>query len=90
MVNTAQQIGGAIGTAVFSSLATLTVTRYLGAHGAGHTSAATIAGYHVVFWVAAAVFLAAAVTAALLFRNGPLRRAGQGVSAALLEERLGS
>jgi hypothetical protein len=33
---------------------------------------ATLAGYHLVFWVAAAVFLASAILAALMFRSGPL------------------
>jgi EmrB/QacA subfamily drug resistance transporter len=72
MVNTSQQIGGAIGTAVFSSLATLAATSYLTAHGASHVAAATITSYHLVFWVAAAIFAAAAVIAALLFRSGPI------------------
>jgi EmrB/QacA subfamily drug resistance transporter len=77
MVNTAQQIGGSIGTAVFSSLTATAITDYLKAHAT--TSArpatiadATIAGYHLVFWVAAAVFLGSAVLAALMFRSGPL------------------
>ncbi|WP_163508173.1 DHA2 family efflux MFS transporter permease subunit [Fodinicola acaciae] len=62
MVNTAQQIGGSVGTAVFSSLATT-------------FAGATLASYHVVFWTAAGVFAATAVLAALLFRNGPLQPA---------------
>ena len=77
MVNTSQQIGGSIGTAVFSSLAALATARYLTAHGTSHGAAATIAGYHLVFWIAAAVFAAAALTAALLFRNGPIRVADE-------------
>ena len=77
MVNTAQQIGGSIGTAVFSSLTTTAITGYLSVHAATATQPATIAeatlaGYHLVFWVAAAVFLASAVLAALLFPSGAL------------------
>ena len=77
MVNTTQQIGGSIGTAAFSSLAATAVTSYLRAHAATATQLATItngtmAGYRLVFWIAAAVFLAGAVLAALLFRRGPL------------------
>jgi EmrB/QacA subfamily drug resistance transporter len=53
LVTTAQQIGGSIGTAVFSSLA-------------------AIGGYHLVFAVAAIVFLGSAVVAATVFRSGPL------------------
>ncbi|MFD2470046.1 MFS transporter [Amycolatopsis silviterrae] len=71
MVTTAQQIGGSIGTAVFSSLATSAIAGYLAAH-PGAAAEATFAGYHLVFWIAAAVFLGSAVLAALLFRSGPL------------------
>ena len=77
MVNTAQQIGGSIGTAVFSSLAASAITSYLHAHAATAAQAATvidatISGYHQVFWIAAAVFAGTAVLAAALFRSGPL------------------
>jgi predicted MFS family arabinose efflux permease len=71
LVTTAQQIGGSIGTAVFSSLATTAIAQYLSAQPAAN-AAATLAGYHLVFWIAAAVFLGSAVLAALLFRSGPL------------------
>ena len=77
LVNTAQQIGGSIGTAVFSSLAATAITNYLHAHAATATRAATVtdatlSGYHQVFWIAAAVFAGTAVLAAALFRSGPL------------------
>ncbi len=77
MVNTTQQIGGSIGTATVSSLAATAVATYLKAHAATatHTATianATIAGYHLVFWIAGAVFLVGAALAALLFRSGPL------------------
>jgi EmrB/QacA subfamily drug resistance transporter len=77
MVNTAQQIGGSIGTAVFSSLTATAITDYLNAHAAAAARPATIAnatlaGYRLVFWVAAAVFLGSAVLAGLMFRSGPL------------------
>lgn len=77
MVNTAQQIGGSVGLALFSSLSATAVTNYLSAHAATATQMATItdatiASYHFVFWIAAAIFLGTAVVAALLFRSGPL------------------
>ncbi|MFE9577294.1 MFS transporter [Nocardia sp. NPDC006044] len=77
LVTTAQQIGGSLGTAVFSSLATTAIANYLADRPATAAQPATIAeatlsGYHLVFWVAAAVFLCAAALAALLFRSGPL------------------
>jgi EmrB/QacA subfamily drug resistance transporter len=76
-VNTTQQIGGSIGTAVFSSLAAAVITDYLTTHAATAAQPATIteatlASYHLVFWLAAGVFLAGAVLAAVLFRRGPL------------------
>lgn len=76
LVNTTQQIGGSIGTAVFSALAAATTTAYLHTHNAQPQAmaavAATLASYHVVFWSAAAVFLAGGIATALLFRSGPL------------------
>ena len=77
MVNIAQQIGGSIGLAVFSSLSATAITNYLHAHAAtatplATTVAATLASYHFVFWIAAALFLGSAALAAILFRSGPL------------------
>lgn len=76
MVNTAQQVGGAVGLALFSSLNATATTNYLAAHAATATTAATrdaatLHSDHFVFWIAAALFLAGAVLAALLFRSGP-------------------
>lgn len=76
MVNIAQQIGGSIGLAVFSSLSATAITNYLNAHAATATHPATIleatlASYHFMFWIAAALFLGSAILAALLFRSGP-------------------
>ena len=71
LVTTAQQIGGSIGTAVFSSLATTAISQYLSAHPSA-VAEATLAGYHLVFWTVSAVFLGSAALAALLFRSGPL------------------
>ena len=81
MVSTTQQIGGSIGTAVFTSLASLTATSYLANHIATRSAAtavdATLARYHLVLSVAAGVFLAAAITAAS-FPSGPLPAAPEG------------
>jgi len=75
MVNTAQQVGGAIGLALFSSLSVTENSRYLTAHASTATTAATrvaatLASDHFVFWTATALFLAAAGLSALLFRSG--------------------
>ena len=83
MINTVQQIGGAIGTAVLSYVAATAATGYVtdnvGAGGvtARLTTLATVHGYRTVFWWAAGAFLVGAVASVLLFRSGPLQVAGQ-------------
>jgi EmrB/QacA subfamily drug resistance transporter len=77
MVSTVQQIGGAIGTAVFNSLAVTAAATYLKNYAASASQPttiinATIAADHLVFWAAAGVFLAGGVVAAALFRSGPI------------------
>jgi len=56
LVNTAQQVGGALGLSVLATLATGRTQHLLGA-GEGHASALT-AGYHLAFGVAALLALA--------------------------------
>ncbi|SHI20399.1 drug resistance transporter, EmrB/QacA subfamily [Pollutimonas bauzanensis] len=77
MVNTVQQIGGAIGIVVFNSLASAAVAAYLANHAAKASQPttiidATLAGDHLVFWTASGVFIAGGVLAALLFRSGAI------------------
>jgi EmrB/QacA subfamily drug resistance transporter len=74
MVNTSQQIGGAVGTAVLSTIFTSALTRYMGSHPPGPQaqSAAAIHGYTVAFSVACGLFLAGAVITAALLRSGQL------------------
>jgi EmrB/QacA subfamily drug resistance transporter len=78
-INVAQQIGGSIGTSLLNTIAATAATGYAAAHAASITSAATkqlvqanslIHSYHVVFWVAAGVFIGASVLAALVLRSG--------------------
>jgi len=69
MVNTMQQVGGSIGTALLSSIFASAVTSYASgrAPSAATVEAATVHGYTVAFWVAAGVFaVGAAVVAAVL------------------------
>lgn len=77
MVNTAQQVGGSIGLAVFTSIAAAAGTAYVNGHASATSRAqlrsdATLHGDHVVFWVAAGVFLLAAIITAVMFRSGPV------------------
>ncbi|MEU4564867.1 DHA2 family efflux MFS transporter permease subunit [Actinoplanes sp. NPDC023936] len=74
MINTVQQIGGSIGTAVLSSFAASAASDYM----VGKEPTAQLAlqaqleSYHTVFWWSAGFFLLAAIVAAVLFRTGPL------------------
>jgi hypothetical protein len=58
MVNTCQQVGGSIGTALLNTIAASALASYLVAH--GHSPAAVadaaVHSYVVAFWVAAAIF----------------------------------
>jgi MFS family permease len=83
-LNTGQQIGGSIGTALLNTIFATAVAHYLTSHLSpatvvhGHpakslTESALIHGYTTGFWVAAAIFGAGAVICGTLFRPGPLR-----------------
>ena len=74
MVNTSQQIGGAVGTAVLSTIFTSALIRYIDSHPPGPRvqSAAAIHGYTVAFSVACGLFLVGSVITATLLRNGRL------------------
>ncbi|SNY66375.1 DHA2 family efflux MFS transporter permease subunit [Paractinoplanes atraurantiacus] len=74
MINTVQQIGGSIGTALLSSFAATAATNYASSHAPSPTLAAeaAIQSYTTVFWWSAGFFVLAGIVAALLFRTGPL------------------
>jgi EmrB/QacA subfamily drug resistance transporter len=66
LVNTTAQIGGALGLAVLATLST-SHSNHLLRQGVSSPSALT-SGYHLAFWIAAALVLAAAVVAAAVLR----------------------
>ncbi|MEZ5076903.1 MAG: MFS transporter [Solirubrobacterales bacterium] len=72
MVNTAQQVGGSIGTALLNTLATSAVTAYVGARQPNPQvlAEAAVHGYTTAFWWSAGIFLAGAAVTALLLRPG--------------------
>ncbi|WP_250008386.1 DHA2 family efflux MFS transporter permease subunit [Actinoplanes sp. M2I2] len=74
MINTVQQIGGSIGTALLSSFAATAATNYATSHARSPQVAleASLASYHTVFWWSCGLFVVCAVVSALLFRTGPL------------------
>ncbi len=57
-VNTAQQVGGSVGTALLSTIFASAVTAYATTHakGSGLANAAAIHGYTTAFWWAAGIF----------------------------------
>jgi EmrB/QacA subfamily drug resistance transporter len=77
MVNTCQQVGGSIGTALLNTLAASALAGYLLTH--GHSPAALLGAavhsYVVAFSVSAAIFAGAAVACGLVLRSGVLGQA---------------
>ena len=72
MVNTSQQIGGSIGTALLSTIAAGAVTRYIGDHGTSPSAQALaqLDSYHTAFLTSSAVFVVVAVLALVVLRWG--------------------
>ncbi len=78
MVNTSQQVGGSIGTALLNTLAATALTDYVAANLPASpevVAEAAIHSYSVAYWWGAGFFAFGAVLSALLFR-----RRGQGLS----------
>jgi EmrB/QacA subfamily drug resistance transporter len=68
MINTTQQVGGSIGTALLNTIATSVTASYLVDHGKSALVAGTVHGYAVAY-LAGASFLAVALVLTLLFVN---------------------
>jgi EmrB/QacA subfamily drug resistance transporter len=80
MVNTSQQVGGSIGTALLNTLAATAAADYLAAHTPATEAIgmeAAITGYATAYWWGAGFFALGALLSALLFR-----RRGDGLSLA--------
>jgi EmrB/QacA subfamily drug resistance transporter len=92
MVNTSQQVGGSIGTALLNTLAATAATEYIAARTPATEQVladAAIHSYSVAYWWGAAFFAFGAVLAALLFRrkhDGPSIAAPRGGSTAEVAE----
>jgi EmrB/QacA subfamily drug resistance transporter len=71
-VNTAQQVGGSLGTALLNTVATTATTTFLAGKAAspGVVASATVHGYTIAFWWAAAIFATGAMICGLLLRPG--------------------
>src|SRR5689334_2539337 len=74
LINTSQQIGGAIGVAVATTIATTFTAHYVNVHPASSPlgGAALTHGFEVAFYVLAAFALAGAVVAAVLVESNPV------------------
>jgi EmrB/QacA subfamily drug resistance transporter len=72
MINTGQQIGGSIGTALLSTLSSSAVTSYM--DGKQKTpdviESAAVHGYTTAFWISAAIFAGGAMICGFLLRPG--------------------
>jgi EmrB/QacA subfamily drug resistance transporter len=77
-VNTGQQLGGSIGTALLNTIATSATAGYLASHlvhgkpTAAVTQLALVHGYTTAFWWVAGIFLFGAILCGSLMRSGPL------------------
>src|SRR5215472_7710524 len=74
LVNTNQQVGGSIGTALLNTLAASALTSYVLTH--GHSplalAGAAVHSYVVAFWVSAAILACSAVVCGLVLPSGTL------------------
>ncbi|OON76008.1 MFS transporter [Streptomyces tsukubensis] len=86
MVNTSQQVGGAIGTALLNTIAASATTAYLTSHAAGASNAkllqaqAMVNGYsHAIWWAVGILLVAAAIALTLIntgHQGGPVASGG--------------
>jgi EmrB/QacA subfamily drug resistance transporter len=72
-VNTAQQVGGSLGTALLNTVATTATSTFLAGKAASPAAAADAAvhGYTTAFWWAAAIFATGAVICGLILHRSP-------------------
>jgi EmrB/QacA subfamily drug resistance transporter len=71
LVNTTQQIGGSLGTALLNTLAATATASYIVAHGVAATQAGIVHGFAVAFAVGAGLLLLGAVVSAVFISAGP-------------------
>ncbi|HSX22735.1 MAG TPA: MFS transporter [Gaiellaceae bacterium] len=87
LLNTSQQIGGAIGVAVATTIATTYAAHYAHSHGVGTLAPAALThGFHLAFYVLAGISLLSAVLAALVIERRTVERADVAGLVPALEE----
>ncbi|WP_204249264.1 MFS transporter [Frondihabitans sp. PAMC 28766] len=74
-VNTMQQIGGSIGTALLSTLSASAVTAYITSHGTTKLDQANavLSGYHLAFYVSTGVFVVIAIAGGTIIDRHSVR-----------------
>jgi hypothetical protein len=77
LLNTGQQIGGAIGLAAASTIATTFTSHYVGSHAgvSALSGPALTYGFHITFYVLAGLAALAAVLSATLIESAPKAQA---------------
>ena len=71
LVNTTQQIGGSLGTALLNTLAATATASYIVTHGPAASQAGVVHGFAVAFAVGAGFLALGAITSAVLISAGP-------------------
>jgi hypothetical protein len=71
LVNTTQQIGGSLGTALLNTLAATATASYILAHGVAASQAGVVHGFAVAFAVGAGFLALGAVLSAVFISAGP-------------------
>jgi EmrB/QacA subfamily drug resistance transporter len=71
LLNTGQQIGGAIGVAAATTIATTSTSDFLGSHPGAAAGAALTHGFASAFWVLAGIAALGAVASALVVESRP-------------------
>jgi EmrB/QacA subfamily drug resistance transporter len=73
LVNTTQQVGGSLGTALLNTIAATASVHYIAKHGVGSTAVGTVHGYTVAFtWGLGALVLAAILALVLVTKQRPV------------------
>lgn len=77
LVNTNQQVGGSVGTALLNTIAASALTSYVLAHGRSPLvlAEAAVHSYVLAFWVSAAILAGSAVICGLVLASGTLAHA---------------
>jgi len=80
LINTAQQIGGAVGIAICASVSVTRFNHLIETHGKSYYAQAFTSGTALAFWVLVGISVAALIAGLVLIRPGELMPASEGQS----------